>query len=243
MLFDLKAEAEQLGIPTASVSDDAFRVYLRRTTPDSIEIAIDDEIGDDGYGGGVRAEDVAAALAESPSAAVTVRINSPGGLAYDGIKIYNLLANHSGHVTTINEGLAYSAGSVIFMAGDTRQMYQASDFGIHRSSGGGYGTQYLVAGVAKFLGGLDNHLIEIYASGTGRSHDQITAWLDGTTKGTLGTMFSGSEAVEAGFADTLIPNKPRSAEASGEIHQETARNLAMRNMIETRKRVARELAG
>ena len=51
---------------------------------------------------------------------VTVHINSVGGDMYAGIAIYNRLKGLAAHVTTINDGLAASAGSLIFMAGDDR---------------------------------------------------------------------------------------------------------------------------
>ena len=57
---------------------------------------------------------------------VTVRINSPGGAADEGIGIYNAMKSYSGEITTINDSLAASAASVIFLGGSKRLMSQGS---------------------------------------------------------------------------------------------------------------------
>ena len=237
MFYDINGEREKLHVPTAAVSDDKFRVFCK-VSHEAVDIMVADQIGDDGWGGGVSADEIGQTLAANPTAPVNVRINSPGGLAYDGLKIYNMLANHEGHVTTINEGLAYSAASIIFMAGDTRQVYEASDFGIHRAAGGGYGNQYHMLALAEFLDGLDNHMISIYSQGSGQSEEQIKMWIDGETKGTMGTMFSGSEAVAGGFADSMIPNKSRAKSAASKVTKQAA-SLAVRAMIADRKAIAK----
>lgn len=51
---------------------------------------------------------------------ITVRINSYGGSVADGVAIYNALKRHSAKIITVNDGVAMSAASLIFMAGDER---------------------------------------------------------------------------------------------------------------------------
>ena len=63
--------------------------------------------------GGVTVADVAALLKDFKGKPVSVRINSPGGIAFDGAAIYNLLAQHDGGVTVNVIGLAASAASLI----------------------------------------------------------------------------------------------------------------------------------
>lgn len=50
---------------------------------------------------------------------ITIHINSVGGDLYGGISIYNRLKALPANITTINDGLAASAGSIIFQAGNT----------------------------------------------------------------------------------------------------------------------------
>lgn len=63
---------------------------------------------------------------------ITVHINSNGGEVKEGLAIYNTLKNRN--VTTICEGFAASAASVIFCAGKTRIMQPASLLFIHQAS-------------------------------------------------------------------------------------------------------------
>ncbi|MGX8703567.1 MAG: head maturation protease, ClpP-related, partial [bacterium] len=62
---------------------------------------------------------------------ITVHINSNGGELKEGLGIYNTLKARN--VTTICEGFAASAGSVIFCAGAKRIMQPASLLFIHQA--------------------------------------------------------------------------------------------------------------
>jgi ATP-dependent Clp protease protease subunit len=62
---------------------------------------------------------------------ITCHISSYGGEVEEGLAIYNALLAHPADVTTICEGQACSIASVIFMAGDTRIMREASALFVH----------------------------------------------------------------------------------------------------------------
>ena len=81
------------------------------------------------------ATDVAQALADLPETCgnITVHINSMGGEVAQGVAIFNALKASKAHVTTVCEGFACSIASVIFMAGDTRVMRDASLLMIHNA--------------------------------------------------------------------------------------------------------------
>ena len=64
---------------------------------------------------------------------INVHINSYGGDVAEGLAIYNVLRNHAAHITTICDGFACSAASVVFMAGDDRIMSPASLLMIHNA--------------------------------------------------------------------------------------------------------------
>ncbi len=131
---------------------------------------------------------------------ITVHINSVGGDMYAGIAIYNRLKGLAAKVTTINDGLAASAGSLIFMAGDTRKVNAGSNLMIHGAAGFLYG-YYQVQDLAAIKKQLEAHNkagINIYAEATGKDKDTIKAMVDRET------WLTGADAVEAGFAHEVI---------------------------------------
>lgn len=131
---------------------------------------------------------------------ITVHINSVGGDMYAGIAIYNRLKELSGHVTTVNDGLAASAGSLIFMAGDTRKVNAGSNIMIHGAAGllwGYYQVQDLRAAI-KQLEAHNKAAVNIYAERTGRPAEEIKPMVDRET------WLTGQDAVTAGFATEVV---------------------------------------
>ena len=131
---------------------------------------------------------------------ITVHINSVGGDMYAGIAIYNRLKGLAAKVTTINDGLAASAGSLIFMAGDTRKVNAGSNLMIHGAAGFLYG-YYQVQDLAAIKKQLEAHNragVNIYAEATGRDKDTIKNMVDRET------WLTGADAVEAGFAHEVV---------------------------------------
>lgn len=131
---------------------------------------------------------------------ITVHINSVGGDMYAGIAIYNRLKGLAAKVTTINDGLAASAGSLIFMAGDTRKVNAGSNLMIHGAAGFLYGYYQVqdLSAVKKQLEAHNKAGINIYAEATGKDKDTIKAMVDKET------WLTGADAVEAGFAHEVI---------------------------------------
>lgn len=223
-MFDLK-------VPDTirnELTDSGFRVFVNANSNelDPVELLIMEDIGEDWLGEGVSAKSVVGFVNEHRGRDINVRINSPGGLVYDGLVIYNALTAHDAPVTVTIEGLAFSAASFIAMAGDTIRMHEASDIGIHRAWGGAVGNSKAMRGVAEWLDTIDSHLIDIYQARTGQNRSQIEEWLDGTDDGTL---FAAKDAVEHGFADEVIPSKQRNAKAVAASVKATNRIAAMHN--------------
>jgi len=131
---------------------------------------------------------------------VTVHINSVGGDMYGGIAIYNRLKGLAAKVTTINDGLAASAGSIIFMAGDDRKVNSGSNLMIHGALGFLYG-YYQVPDLKSAIKQLEAHNragINVYAERTGLPADEIKALVDKET------WMTGQDAVDRGFATEVI---------------------------------------
>ena len=89
--------------------NDDFRVFVNETA-DQIEIMLYGTIGD-AYDQ-ADAATVTRMLSANKNKPVTMRVNSFGGLAFDGLAIYNALADHSGPTVGIIESVAASAASL-----------------------------------------------------------------------------------------------------------------------------------
>lgn len=131
---------------------------------------------------------------------ITIHVNSVGGDLYGGISIYNRLKALPANITTINDGLAASAGSIIFQAGNTRRMNAGSNLMIHQAAGFLYGYYQSgdLKGVIKQLDAGNKAAVAVYAEASGRESAELKAMLDRET------WLTGQEAVDAGLADEVI---------------------------------------
>jgi len=173
------------------------------------ELFIDGVIGADWTGEGITASNVGSALALLKGRP-TVRINSPGGSADEGIAIYNLLKRHPGGVDTHNESIAASAASVIFLAGDKRTMERGSKVMIHCAHCISIGNSSDMKKMADVLAGYDASLASIYADHMGVDTNEILALMDAET------WYDAESAVESGLATDMAPTlrKKRAAAAA-----------------------------
>ena len=133
---------------------------------------------------------------------VTVHINSVGGSFYAGLAIYNRLRSLGASVTTINDSLAASAGSIIFMAGDKgkRKVHAGSNLMVHGVMGFMYG-YYNVPDLRSAIKTLEAHnkaAVAAYVEATGLPEDTVKAAMS------KDTYMTGQEAVDAGWADEVI---------------------------------------
>lgn len=160
---------------------------------------------------GIGADQVVRQLSEMKGRQINVRINSPGGLAYDGLTIFNALIQHEGGVTTTVEGMAGSAASIIAMAGNPVRMMANANLFIHRSMGLAFGNALIMRDVAEFLDALDEGIVETYVAKTGLSKRRVNALMDGKVDG---TNFTAKEAKSLGFADEIVELKRPKKQAS-----------------------------
>lgn len=166
---------------------------------EGVQINVFDVIGDSWSETPVTAGSIKAVLDQAAGADVTVNINSPGGSAFEGLAIYNLLRNYSGRVVVNVLGLAASAASVIAMAGDEVRIAKAAMLMIHNSSGLCWGTAQDMRDMATVMDKLDSLMVGIYATRTGTPEADIAALMHQTDH-----YMTGQEAIDAGFADSLL---------------------------------------
>lgn len=142
-------------------------------------------------------EDLAAVKGKSN---ITIKINSTGGDLYTGIAIHNAIKGLSGHKVVIVEGIAASAASVIACAGDEVQVYPGSMVMIHGVAGllMDYYTLADLKKLQKDFDASERAIAEIYHAKTGLAVDQLRTMM------TRETWMVGQEAIDNGFADTLL---------------------------------------
>lgn len=175
---------------------------------DTNELFLDGVVGADFFGEGITAAAVSDALAKIKGRA-TIRINSPGGSADEGIAIYNLLRRHEAGVDTHNEALAASAASIIFLAGDKRTMERGSKLMIHRAHTIAIGNTSEMAKMSEVLAMYDKELAAIYGEYMDASPEEILSMMDAET------WLDGEAAVSNGLATDMAPTlRKKSASAA-----------------------------
>lgn len=155
---------------------------------------------------GFTASEVLAALTEFDGD-VTVRLNSGGGFAFDGVAIHNALAAHAGRIRIEIDAVAASAASVIAMAGDQIVMRAGALMMIHDASGLTIGTSEDHEKTIGVLSRLDHQMAGIYARRTGMDREEVAALMDAET------WMTGTEALERGFATATEDADPAPAAA------------------------------
>ena len=169
----------------------------------------------------VSAVDIVHALQNLTVKAICVHINSNGGDVSQGLAIYNTLKNSGMEVTTIDDGFACSAASVIFMAGTKRQMNSASLLMIHNVWTYGAGNSEDFRKLADDLDTINQASVEAYKAVATIPEDKIKELMNNET------WISPKEAVEYGFATEIL-----NAETEEEKLKQSARLLIMQKFIQ-----------
>lgn len=163
--------------------------------PEEGTMTLNGVIGEDWYGGGITSEMVQNASDEMRNKRLTIRINSPGGVADEGVAIYNILRRHPGGVDTVIESLAASAASIIALAGEKRTTLRGGRWMIHKALTIAVGNSDDMKQVAKMLDSYDKSLVDIYASTMkGTDKDAILQLMSDES------WYTGSEAVAVGLS-------------------------------------------
>lgn len=159
----------------------------------------------DSIGGwfGPTAEDFVRDVASLDVDKLVVHLNTPGGLAYEGIAVANVLRAHRAKVTVIVDGLAASAGSVIAMAGDEVVMNVGAQMMIHDAAGFCWGQAADMTKMAETLGSLSDSVASVYAN---RAGGTAAEWREVMR---AETWYTAEEAVKAGLADRVATDEDK----------------------------------
>jgi len=164
----------------------------------SAEVMIYGTIGQTLWSESVSAQDLVKEIAAVQAKTLNVRINSSGGVAADGIAIYNALKSHPARKVVTIDGQACSIASLIAMAGDEVVMYSTSLLMVHAPHTLAAGNS---ASFREYADTLDTHaraMAEAYVAKTGKQEEIDRLLSDGRDH-----WYTGAEALAFGFADRL----------------------------------------
>lgn len=185
------------------------RVRVNAATADkNPEVLIYGDIGGGWWDEGITGESIANEIAAIDADEIDVRINSGGGLVFEGLAIYNAFARHSARIVMHVDSIAASIASVILMAGDEIRIAEGAQVMIHKPWSGMWGDANAMRKEADILDKLEKGIIDIYAARTDTDRADLESWVNEET------WFTGQEAVDAGFADSMTPAKKKKAASS-----------------------------
>ena len=137
---------------------------------------------------------------EDPKKDISLYINSPGGVVYDGLGIYDTIQHIKPDVSTICVGMAASMASVLLSAGAKGKRFALphSEVMIHQPHGGAQGQTSDIEITAKQYLKLRKSLNEILAKHSGQKLSKIETDVD------RDFYMSAKEAQKYGIIDKVL---------------------------------------
>ena len=148
---------------------------------------------------------------EDPDKDIALYINSPGGVVYAGLAIYDTMQFIRPDVQTIGFGVAMSMGSLLLAGGapGKRMALPNSRILIHQPSGGFQGQASDIEIHARETLALRERVNEIYAHHTGQPIERIEADMD------RDRFFTAEAARDYGLVDRVISSHEISSAPTG----------------------------
>ena len=167
--------------------------FLSDVSEDGTEVSLwlTDEIG----GWGLRADEVIDDLRTKAASAsrITVSINSPGGFVDQAMSIAQFLVAHPAEITTRVLGVAASAATLIFAAGDRREMPAGTLLMFHSPSVFAGGQSDDLRRAADNLDAIGEAAVAFISKRTGLDDERVRQLM------TVETYVSSAEAVDLGL--------------------------------------------
>jgi ATP-dependent Clp protease protease subunit len=148
---------------------------------------------------------------DDPDKDISLYINSPGGVVYSGLAIYDTLRFIKPDVQTICFGVAMSMGSLLLAAGTAgkRMALPNSRILIHQPSGGFQGQASDIAIHARETLELRDQLDAIYSEHTGQTKDRVRDDME------RDRFFTAEQAREYGLIDRVITSHELQKQRAG----------------------------
>ena len=140
---------------------------------------------------------------ENPKKEISFYINSPGGIVWSGLAVYDTMQYISSKIMTICIGQAASAGSLLLAAGekDMRFSLPNSRIMIHQPSGGYQGQVTDLEIQTNEIIKTKKRLNQIYAKHTGKNIKEVELIME------RDKYFSPEEAIKFGLIDKVVKNR------------------------------------
>jgi HK97 family phage prohead protease len=168
-----------------------------------LELMCYGDIGDSWYSNGITAQNFKNQIDTAPAhTSLRLRMNSPGGDAFEGVCIGNYLKSTGKPIEVCVDGLAASAASVIAMCGDKIHMAPNAMMMVHNASTMDYGYASDLRKTADVLDKISTSIAQTYVTRTGKSLDYVQGLMDAET------WMSAADCVKDGFAtDVAAPGE------------------------------------
>ncbi len=186
--FEMRAEAGDEAEVMIYSTIDAYKWFDDDVTPNDFDKALKDAVK-----GGAKK--------------LNIRVNSPGGDVYSAVAMRSMVMNAGFEsVRVMIEGLCASAATLFAtIPGAEVVIAEGSEFMVHNPMTIAIGNADDLEGTVSHLRKLEGQFHEMYAAKTGQDENTIKQWMDDET------WFTAKEAVENGFADTLLESAPVAA--------------------------------
>jgi ATP-dependent Clp protease protease subunit len=150
---------------------------------------------------------------EDPDKDINLYINSPGGMVYAGMAIYDTMQYIKPDVSTICVGMAMSMGAILLLGGAKGKRYALpnSKVMIHQGSAGFSGTPTDIEIHAREVLSLRKRMAEIIAEHTGQAFDQVEKDID------RDRFMTADEAKAYGIVDDVISRRELAETGDGRL--------------------------
>ncbi len=140
---------------------------------------------------------------ENPKKEISFYINSPGGIVWSGLAIYDTMQYVSSKIMTICIGQAASAGSLLLTAGEKGMRFSLpnSRIMVHQPSGGYQGQVTDIEIQTNEIKKTKSKLNEIYSKHTGKKISEIASIME------RDKYFSADEAIKFGLIDKVVKGR------------------------------------
>ncbi len=150
---------------------------------------------------------------EDPDKDISLYINSPGGMVYAGMAIYDTMQYIKPDVSTICVGMAMSMGAILLAGGAAGKRYALPNAKvmIHQGSAGFSGTPTDIEIHAKEVLSLRKRMAEILSEHTGQPFEQVEKDID------RDRFMIAEDAKAYGIIDEVISSRSKAEKVGGAL--------------------------